>query len=63
MYGEVNAVNLETAQPMLDGCWVNMLVRICVTACEKKLNLPFEVSYLELKTIGTDLLPCLCGSY
>ena len=61
MYGEVNAV---TAQPILNGCWVNMLV--CVVMCnrmQKKWNLPFEVGYVKLKTIGMDLLPCLCGSY
>jgi len=32
-------------------------------AIKKKLNLSFEVGYLDLVTVGMDFLHCLCGGY
>jgi len=36
-----------------------------LTTCDKKkkLNLSFEVGYLDLETAGMDFLHCFCGSY
>ena len=46
-------------------------LQLRLTACNKKTikkkqqqtNPPFDVSNLDLETVGMDLLHCLCGSY
>ena len=72
IHGKIDDVNLEAIERILKRWQGNycsecikepqgMHLQLFLTACEK--TLPFDVSNLDLKTAGMDLLHFLCGSY
>ena len=76
MYGKINDVNLEVIEQIVKRWQGNECSectkepKACTCGCmphaKKKIflmKLPFDVSNLNLETIGMDLLHCLCGSF
>ena len=69
---KIYVVSLETTRSILNRCQDNeclecfkeLQIRWSIRMQKNaKLNVSFEVSYLDLEKISTDFLHCLCGSY